>query len=150
MNFKALILETLDDMLADDLARFKFCLSSDVPAGFNPIGKGKLENKSRVEIVNQLFTSYLEKDAVKVALHALRKAELNQPAQELEKKIAIGAMGTSETPHPQPGGQGQSAGSSIATPPSAPQVSIQCDSGKVQAPVITQATFEKEVTMNFN
>ncbi|XP_061079448.1 GTPase IMAP family member 4-like [Conger conger] len=85
MSVQSLLISTLDDMLAEDLRRFKFWLSNDLPEGFKPIGKGRLENKPVVDIVEQMIAAFGEKDAGKVALHALRKADQNDLAQRLEK-----------------------------------------------------------------
>ncbi|KAJ8251389.1 hypothetical protein GJAV_G00220810 [Gymnothorax javanicus] len=82
---QSLLLSTLDDMLADDLRRFKFWLSSDLPEDFKPIGKGRLENRDRVETVELMVEVYGEKDVVKVALHSLRKADQNDLAERLER-----------------------------------------------------------------
>ncbi|KAJ8345369.1 hypothetical protein SKAU_G00295620 [Synaphobranchus kaupii] len=82
---QSLLISTLDNMLAEDLGRFKFWLSNDLPEGFKAIGKGKLENRGVVEIVDLMVEAYGVKDVVQVTLHALRKADQNDLTQRLEE-----------------------------------------------------------------
>ncbi|KAJ8345340.1 hypothetical protein SKAU_G00295330 [Synaphobranchus kaupii] len=65
----------------------------------------------------------------------LKKAGQNQLAQTVEKGSA---------------GQGQTGGPSTAAPGAAPHVAITNQSGKVQAPVISNATFTQNCNMTFN
>uniref|UniRef100_A0A0E9UAS5 Pyrin domain-containing protein n=1 Tax=Anguilla anguilla TaxID=7936 RepID=A0A0E9UAS5_ANGAN len=44
-GIRDLLRTTLDDILADDLQRFRLSLSNDLPEGVKPIGKGRLEKK---------------------------------------------------------------------------------------------------------
>ncbi|KAJ8254081.1 hypothetical protein COCON_G00206930 [Conger conger] len=133
MSVQSLLISTLDDMLAEDLRKFKFWLSNDLPEGFKPIGKGRLENKSVEDIVEQMIAAFGEKDAGKVALHALRKADQNDLALELEKNLDV-------APSVPPCPVGQNGGSSTAT---TPLVSIQNNNGKVQAPVLSQMNIDE-------
>ncbi|KAI1884345.1 hypothetical protein AGOR_G00225460 [Albula goreensis] len=81
----SMLITTLDDLIADELKRFKFWLSNELPEGFNSIGRGKLEGKGVVETVDLMVGAYGEEDAVKVTLYALRKTDQNNLAQKLEK-----------------------------------------------------------------
>ncbi|KAJ8345343.1 hypothetical protein SKAU_G00295360 [Synaphobranchus kaupii] len=142
---QSLLITTLNDMLSEDMGVFKFWLSNDSPEDFQRIGKGKLQNKSVVEIVDLMVGTYGEQDVVKVALHALRKADQNELAQTLEKDYErILAV------PPPPAGQGQTGGPSTAAPGAAPHVSITNQSGKVHAPVISNATFNRDFNMTIN
>ncbi|KAJ8345341.1 hypothetical protein SKAU_G00295340 [Synaphobranchus kaupii] len=138
-----LLISTLDDMLGADLERFTYWLSNDLPEGFQPIGQGKLENKTVVGIVHLMVETYREQDVVKVALHALRKAHQNQLAQTLEK----GYERILAVPPP-PAGQGQTGGPSMAAPGAAPHVSIVNERGTVHAPVISHTTVTGDFNLN--
>ncbi|XP_035254326.1 GTPase IMAP family member 4-like [Anguilla anguilla] len=84
---RSLLVFTLDDLLAEDLRRFKFWLSNDLPEGVKPIGKGRLENRGVVDMVELMVEVHGEEGAAKVALHALRKVDQNDLAQRLEKEL---------------------------------------------------------------
>ncbi|KAG9337867.1 hypothetical protein JZ751_027519 [Albula glossodonta] len=81
----SMLITTLDDLIADELKRFKFWLSNKLPEGFDSIGRGKLEGKGVLETVDLMVRAYGEEDAVKVTLYALRKTDQNNLAQKLEK-----------------------------------------------------------------
>ncbi|KAI1885478.1 hypothetical protein AGOR_G00204110 [Albula goreensis] len=80
-----LLASTLDELLADQLKRFRWNLTYDVPEGFRPIPKGKLENKDVPDTVDKMLDSYGEEGAVKVTLYVLMKTGQNDLAQKLEK-----------------------------------------------------------------
>ncbi|KAG9333787.1 hypothetical protein JZ751_010129 [Albula glossodonta] len=80
-----LLASTLDELLAEELKRFRWNLTHDVPLGFCPIPKGKLQNRDVPDTVDQMLDSYGEEGAVKVTLHILKKTRHHNLAQTLEK-----------------------------------------------------------------
>ncbi|KAG7460273.1 hypothetical protein MATL_G00219550 [Megalops atlanticus] len=81
----SLLVSILDELLEDDLKRFRWNLSYNVPEGFETIPKGRVEKGKHVtETVTQMVEAYGEEGAVTVTLYALRKTNQNNLAQRLE------------------------------------------------------------------
>ncbi|KAG9342829.1 hypothetical protein JZ751_015701, partial [Albula glossodonta] len=94
-----LLASTLDELLADQLKRFRWNLTYDVPEGFRPIPKGKLENKDVPDTVDKMLDSYGEEGAVKVTLYVLMKTGQNDLAQKLEKDYTTAEAGGNAADH---------------------------------------------------
>ncbi|KAG5832744.1 hypothetical protein ANANG_G00294400 [Anguilla anguilla] len=146
-GIRDLLRTALDDISEDDLLRFRLSLSNDLPEGVKPIGKGRLEKKGVIEIVERMVEVHGEEGAGRVTLHVLRKIDQHDLAQRLEKDL--GGNDIAQAVPPCPEGQGQNGASSRTTSGPGPLVSIQCDGGKVQAPTISQSTFSGDVHFNF-
>uniref|UniRef100_A0A0E9RFR8 Pyrin domain-containing protein n=1 Tax=Anguilla anguilla TaxID=7936 RepID=A0A0E9RFR8_ANGAN len=86
-GIRDLLRTTLDDILADDLQRFRLSLSNDLPEGVKPIGKGRLEKKGVIEIVERMVEVHGEEGAGRVTPHVLRKIDQHDLAQRLEKDL---------------------------------------------------------------
>ncbi|KAI1884332.1 hypothetical protein AGOR_G00225330 [Albula goreensis] len=150
----SMLISTLDDLIADELKRFKFCLLNELPEGFNSIGRGKLEGKGVLETVDLMVRAYGEEDAVKVTLYALRKTDQNNLAQKLDENyrrcVPGGGPNASPSAASAPVGQACSGGSALRPSAAAAHVSIQSDGGKVVAPVISGSNVDGSVNININ
>ncbi|KAG9332903.1 hypothetical protein JZ751_014409 [Albula glossodonta] len=89
----------MDELLAEELKRFRWNLTHDVPEGFRPIPKGQLENRDVPDTVHQMLDSYGEEGAVKVTLHVLKTTGQNNLAQKLEKDYMTAETGGNAVEH---------------------------------------------------
>ncbi|KAJ4924774.1 hypothetical protein JOQ06_003725 [Pogonophryne albipinna] len=82
---KVLLLETLDNLLQQELKSFQFRLLNDVPDGFPPIPASCLEDADRRETVNVMVQKY-NQQAVEVATKILGNIGRNDLSQTLAKR----------------------------------------------------------------
>uniref|UniRef100_A0A3B1J6S4 Uncharacterized LOC111193496 n=1 Tax=Astyanax mexicanus TaxID=7994 RepID=A0A3B1J6S4_ASTMX len=83
-----LLLETLEDLLEEDLHKFHWYLNEgSVLNGFPHIPKSQLENASRWETVDKMVLKYQKHGAVDLTLKILSKINQNQLALDLRTKI---------------------------------------------------------------
>uniref|UniRef100_A0A3B1K7A4 NACHT domain-containing protein n=1 Tax=Astyanax mexicanus TaxID=7994 RepID=A0A3B1K7A4_ASTMX len=83
-----LLLETLDDLLEEDLHKFYWYLTKgNVLNGFPHIPKSQLENASRWETVDKMVLKYQKHGAVDLTLKILSKINQNQLALDLRTKL---------------------------------------------------------------
>uniref|UniRef100_A0A673FRJ7 Pyrin domain-containing protein n=1 Tax=Sinocyclocheilus rhinocerous TaxID=307959 RepID=A0A673FRJ7_9TELE len=75
-----LLYNTLDDLVEDDLKRFRRLLKDD-----KKIRAGKLENAGVTDIVDLMLECYGDDEAVKITLNILRKINQNQLAEDLQE-----------------------------------------------------------------
>lgn len=88
MQVPHLLLETLEDLLNEELQMLKWYLSLEVLEGCRPIPKSRLEKASRTDIVSRMIDSYGEESAVNITVEILRKMNFNSAAEELKTKYA--------------------------------------------------------------
>ncbi|XDV36524.1 hypothetical protein PO909_006284 [Leuciscus waleckii] len=77
-SVKELLLKTLDNLIEDDLRRFKWHLKHD-----GPIGARKLEKADVIDIVDIIMGHFGEEEAVQKTLNILKKMNQNQTAEDL-------------------------------------------------------------------
>lgn len=87
MKVPQLLLETLEDLTNEDFRTLKFYLSQEVLKSCKPIGRGHLQDASRIDAVDQMLRSYKEDLAVKVTVEILRKMNNNMAADDLISKF---------------------------------------------------------------
>uniref|UniRef100_A0A8B9HMR9 NACHT, LRR and PYD domains-containing protein 3-like n=1 Tax=Astyanax mexicanus TaxID=7994 RepID=A0A8B9HMR9_ASTMX len=94
-----LLLETLEDLLEEDLHKFYWYLTKgNVLNGFPHIPKSQLENASRWETVDKMVLKYQKHGAVDLTLKILSKINQNQLALDLRTKLeATGYFSFSST-----------------------------------------------------
>ncbi|XP_056318471.1 sterile alpha motif domain-containing protein 9 [Danio aesculapii] len=80
------LLECLDNLISDELKKFKWHLSNGVET-FEKVTKSSLENLERCEVVTCLIDQYKESGAPKVTAIILRKMQKNNIANCLEEKL---------------------------------------------------------------
>lgn len=79
-------LEALDELTEDELKRFVFRLYCSQQQGFEAIPKGKVHQKSRVEVADEMIGKYGEKRAILATIAILKKMDKNDLASKLEKQ----------------------------------------------------------------
>ncbi|KAK9540957.1 hypothetical protein VZT92_003373 [Zoarces viviparus] len=84
MEVPRLILDSLDQLGADDFKRFRWNLTQPVLDGCRPIPKSCLENKDRPDTVSRMMDSYGKESAVNVTVEILKRMNLNNEAQKLQ------------------------------------------------------------------
>ncbi|XP_031734214.1 NACHT, LRR and PYD domains-containing protein 3-like isoform X1 [Anarrhichthys ocellatus] len=84
MEVPRLILDSLDQLGADDFKRFWWNLTQPVLDGCRPIPKSCLENKDRPDTVSRMIDSYGEESAVNVTVEILKRMNLNNEAEKLQ------------------------------------------------------------------
>ncbi|XP_051741041.1 NACHT, LRR and PYD domains-containing protein 3 [Ctenopharyngodon idella] len=86
-SVKKLLHDTLDNLIEDDLKRFKSYLKED-----GPVGAGKLEKADVTAIVDIMMERFRAEEAVKITLNILRKMNQNQLAEELQNSYTEGQI----------------------------------------------------------
>ncbi|XP_068558788.1 NACHT, LRR and PYD domains-containing protein 3-like [Cebidichthys violaceus] len=84
MQVPRLILDSLDELGADDFKRFRWNLTQPVLDGCRPIPKSCLEKEDRPDVVGRMISSYGEESAVKVTVEILKRMNLNNEAEKLQ------------------------------------------------------------------
>ncbi|XP_067084619.1 protein NLRC3-like isoform X2 [Osmerus mordax] len=80
---KTHLLETLEQLGEKELKKFKWFLQNEVPSGFNPIPKNKLENADELDTVEKMVETYALKGALMITVEILRKMDQNNLAERL-------------------------------------------------------------------
>ncbi|XP_030006444.1 NACHT, LRR and PYD domains-containing protein 12-like [Sphaeramia orbicularis] len=95
-----LLLETLEDLDNEQLAKFHFFLYSKVLDGFTHIPKAHLQEADRPRTVNLLVQTYSD-DAISVTVDVLMKMKLKHSAETLKKNYneAPTSQGSKEIDH---------------------------------------------------
>ncbi|XP_041961111.1 NACHT, LRR and PYD domains-containing protein 6-like [Alosa sapidissima] len=90
VNSLDLLFRTLDDLESEDLKRFRTYLfdSEGNMEGFKPIPKGKLEDSDATDVASKMKEAYGGEGSVKMTLTILRKMNLNNLADKLERDAA--------------------------------------------------------------
>ncbi|KAA8595296.1 pyrin [Etheostoma spectabile] len=145
MQVPLLILNTLDELGADDFKRFWWNLTQPVLDGCQPIRKGHLENGDRQDIVSKMITSYGEETAVNVAVEILKRMNHNNAAEMLKKTYAGGSTAAQTPPATPPSSSSSSGLSSTAG-------ATVCAQGRsvIVAPNITGTSSGVSINMNIN
>ncbi|XP_076139100.1 NACHT, LRR and PYD domains-containing protein 3-like isoform X2 [Alosa pseudoharengus] len=88
VNSLDLLFRTLDELESAELKRFRTYLSysKGTMEGFEPIPKGKLENKDATEVASMMKEAYGDKGSVKMTRTILRKMKFNDLADQLEER----------------------------------------------------------------
>ncbi|TDH15780.1 hypothetical protein EPR50_G00012470 [Perca flavescens] len=148
MQVPLLILDTLDELGADEFKRFRWNLTQPVLDGCQPIRKGHLENADRQDTVSKMIDSYGEETAVKVAVEILKRMNHNNAAEKL-KKTYPGGSTAAQTPSPTPPSSSSSSSSSGLT---AADGATVCAQGRsvIVAPNITGTSSGVSINMNIN
>ncbi|XP_062313813.1 caspase b-like [Osmerus eperlanus] len=77
------LLKTLEQLGEKELKKFKWFLQNEVPSGFNPIPKNKLENADELDTMEKMVETYALKGALKITVEILRKMDQNNLAEQL-------------------------------------------------------------------
>uniref|UniRef100_A0A3B4YNX0 Pyrin domain-containing protein n=1 Tax=Seriola lalandi dorsalis TaxID=1841481 RepID=A0A3B4YNX0_SERLL len=85
-----LLLETLEELVAEQLRTFQFFLFSDVLEGFPHIPKSRVDSVDRPGTVDVLVQTYGYDDAVTVTVDILVRMKLKLCAEKLKKKYDEG------------------------------------------------------------
>ncbi|KAG9345594.1 hypothetical protein JZ751_008738 [Albula glossodonta] len=83
------LLQTLKDLVEDELKEFKFHLRQDVPEVSPRFRRGELENTTLTDIIGQMENRYCHK-TMAVTLYILKKMERNDLVEELQLAQAKG------------------------------------------------------------
>ncbi|MCI4393954.1 hypothetical protein PGIGA_G00163800 [Pangasianodon gigas] len=81
------LLEALDELVEEEVERFVFFLTHSPPEGFQTIPRGKLHQKSKVKVADEMIEQYGEQHALLATIHILKGMNKNYLASELEKKM---------------------------------------------------------------
>ncbi|XP_041960835.1 protein NLRC5-like isoform X11 [Alosa sapidissima] len=98
VNSLDLLFRTLDELESAELKRFRTYLSERTVEGFEPIPRGKLEGKDATDVASMMKNAYGEEGSVKMTLTILRKMNLNNLVDKLERPQ------TQRPPSPVPSG----------------------------------------------
>ncbi|XP_048856692.1 NACHT, LRR and PYD domains-containing protein 3-like isoform X2 [Brienomyrus brachyistius] len=82
-----LLLQSLEELIDDELKKFKFNLNHLRYKEYQPIPRGQLENLNRTDLANKMIRSYGEVGALNVMLEILKKMNLNDLVQRLSKVL---------------------------------------------------------------
>ncbi|XP_078127005.1 uncharacterized protein LOC144531008 [Sander vitreus] len=147
MQVPLLILDTLDELGADDFKKFQWHLTQPVLDGCQPIRKGHLENADRQDTVSKMIDSYGEETAVKVTVEILKRMNHNNAAEKLNK---TGGSTAGQPPPPTPPSSSSSSSSSSGLTSTAG--ATVCAQGKsvIVAPNITGTSSGVSINMNIN
>ncbi|XP_075941440.1 NACHT, LRR and PYD domains-containing protein 3-like [Anarhichas minor] len=138
MQVPRLILDSLDQLGADDFKRFQWNLTQPVLDGCRPIPKSCLENKDRPDVVSRMIDSYGEESAVNVTVEILKRMNLNNEAEKLQN-----ARPAAQPPPPTP-----PSSSSGLTPPAGATNCAQDRSAIVASNITVSAGGIVNMTIN--
>ncbi|KAI1888197.1 hypothetical protein AGOR_G00182540 [Albula goreensis] len=96
-NVGKVLLQTLKDLVEDELKEFKFHLRQDVPEVSPRFRRGELENTTLTDIIGQMENRYCHK-TMAVTLYILKKMERNDLVEELQLAQARGVLLHQPTP----------------------------------------------------
>ncbi|XP_062387963.1 NACHT, LRR and PYD domains-containing protein 12-like [Sardina pilchardus] len=83
-----LLFRTLDELESSELKRFRTYLSERTVEGFEPIPRGKLEDKDATDVAFMMNKAYEDEGSVKMTLAILKKMNLKNLAGKLERDAA--------------------------------------------------------------
>ncbi|KAG1955785.1 caspase-1 [Pimephales promelas] len=86
MDTKELMNDALENLVDDDIKKFKWVLWNGLIPDIEPIPRAKLEKADRTDVVDRMVEKYSD-DAGKIAVQALRNIKLNHAAKNLESKL---------------------------------------------------------------
>lgn len=85
-----LLLNTLWELVDEDLNYFKWYLYNGVSEEFTPIPKARIRDADRGETVDALVQKYGQDGAVEVTLDILRRMGFNELSEKLKEKYNKG------------------------------------------------------------
>uniref|UniRef100_UPI0037E70E9E uncharacterized protein n=1 Tax=Semicossyphus pulcher TaxID=241346 RepID=UPI0037E70E9E len=88
MEVPPLILDTLDELGADEFKRFRWYLTQPVLAGCEPIRKVYLESADRQDTVSKMIDGYGAESAVNVTAEILKRMNHNSAVEKLKRRYA--------------------------------------------------------------
>lgn len=91
------VLDTLDDLLEEDLERFVFHLTRSPPEGIQRIPRAKVYKKSREVVVDEMIEEYGEHRTPLVAVDILKIIKKNNLASKLKKQISVNTNSNKRT-----------------------------------------------------
>ncbi|KAM8772895.1 uncharacterized protein AB9X84_012654 isoform 1-T1 [Acanthopagrus schlegelii] len=146
MQAPLLLLDTLDELGADEFKRFLWNLSQPVLDGCQPIRRGHLVNADRQDAVSKMIDSYGEEMAVSVTAEILKRMNNNNAAEKLKKAYAGGKDGGSTAAPPSSSSSSSSSGLTL------PAGASLCAQGKsvIIAPNIHGTSSGVSINMNLN
>ncbi|XP_062340829.1 NACHT, LRR and PYD domains-containing protein 3-like [Osmerus eperlanus] len=163
---KKQLLKTLEQLGEKELKKFKWFLQNEVPDGFDPIPKNKLENVDELDTVDKMVETYGLKGALKIIVEILGKMDQNNLSELLSVSGAEEAGGNSSTSCLPQEVQGSSnmteTGGHAAAPGGNPSEQIDChaashlfsneaqDDSIVIAPVLNNTDVGGNVIYNIN
>lgn len=83
------VLDTLDDLLEEDLERFVFHLTRSPPEGLQCIPRAKVYKKSREVVVDEMIEEYGQDRTLLVTVDILKMIKKNNLASKLKKQISV-------------------------------------------------------------
>ncbi|XP_037399039.1 uncharacterized protein si:ch211-114l13.9 [Pygocentrus nattereri] len=151
-NVSTVLVNHLYELKEEEFERFKWYMTKDVAIGFDPIPKGKLEKKTRENVVDLMKSNYMS-DTGKIAVKILREMQQNNLAEQLEEKLAKvqektdQADGVVSCPAQAPVA---AVGPAAPGAPGVHQTITADSSSKVTAPVLCGSQFSGPVNLTFN
>ncbi|XP_048851879.1 GTPase IMAP family member 9-like isoform X3 [Brienomyrus brachyistius] len=98
------LLQIMDDLVDDELKRFKFHLNTQVLDRFEPIPVSQLERADRIDTVKKMKNHYSTEGALQITHAILKKMEMNDLAKKLQSimnmarsppnSLSISSLGT--------------------------------------------------------
>ncbi|KAI3352524.1 hypothetical protein L3Q82_005469 [Scortum barcoo] len=140
MDVPELLLETLEDLINEDLQKLQWYLSLGIVEGYKAIPKSHLEKATRTETVTRLIQNYGDESAVKITVKILRKMNFNSTADELESKYA-GKQASPAAAPPSAAAAPPAAAPPAAAPPAS--MSAQQVIRIMQAPLLLLDTLDE-------
>ncbi|XP_068558808.1 pyrin domain-containing protein 1-like [Cebidichthys violaceus] len=149
MQVPRLILDSLDELGADDFKRFRWNLTQPVLDGCRPIPKSCLEKEDRPDVVGRMISSYGEESAVKVTVEILKRMNLNNEAEKLQNAGPAGST-AAQNPPPTPSSSSSSSSSSSGCSPAAGATVCAQGRSVIVAPNIEGGGAGVSINMNIN
>ncbi|XP_070683784.1 pyrin domain-containing protein 1-like [Pempheris klunzingeri] len=148
MQVPLLILDTLDELGADEFKRFRWNLTQPVLDGCQPIRKGYLENADRQDTTSKMIEGYGEELAVSVTVEILKRMNHSNAAEKLRTSYAGGST-AAQNQLPPTSSSSSSSSSPDLTPAAGATV---CTQGRsvIVAPNIQGTSSGVSINMNIN
>ncbi|XP_072563200.1 GTPase IMAP family member 8-like [Paramormyrops kingsleyae] len=83
-HVRPFLLQIMDDLVDDELKRFKFHLNTQVMDGFQPIPVSQLERADRTDTVKKMKDNYDTEGALQITHAILKKMDMNDLAKKLQ------------------------------------------------------------------
>ncbi|XP_041960017.1 NACHT, LRR and PYD domains-containing protein 12-like isoform X2 [Alosa sapidissima] len=87
MSNMEVLLDTLEELTAKELKKFKLFLTEETLEGVQHIPRGQLENADATDVTSKMRDVYGQDGALKVTLHVLKKMNHNELADRLEGEL---------------------------------------------------------------
>uniref|UniRef100_A0A3B3TGD2 Pyrin domain-containing protein n=1 Tax=Paramormyrops kingsleyae TaxID=1676925 RepID=A0A3B3TGD2_9TELE len=73
----------MDDLVDDELKRFKFHLNTQVMDGFQPVPVSQLERADRIDTIKKMKNHYNTEGALQITHAILKKMEMNDLGENI-------------------------------------------------------------------